>query len=58
LVRRANFCHDVWIFDTFGSEDARQAHTNGEIVAALMANADELLAGPPEILPADVLAAK
>lgn len=47
-----------WIFDTFGSEDARQAHVNGEIPKALMANADELLAGPPEILPADVLAAK
>ena len=47
-----------WIFDTFGSEDARQAHINGEIAAALMAKADELLAGPPEILPADVLAAK
>jgi quinol monooxygenase YgiN len=47
-----------WIFDTFGSEEARQAHINGEIAAALMANADELLAGPPEILPADVLAAK
>ena len=47
-----------WIFDTFGSEDARQAHLNGEIAAALMANADELLANPPEILPADVLASK
>jgi quinol monooxygenase YgiN len=47
-----------WIFDTFGSEDARQAHINGEIAAALTANADELLAAPPEILPADVLAAK
>ena len=47
-----------WIFDTFGSEDARQAHINGEIAAALMAHADELLAAPPEILPADVLAAK
>jgi quinol monooxygenase YgiN len=47
-----------WIFDTFGSEDARQAHVNGEIAAALMASADELLATPPEILPADVLAAK
>ena len=47
-----------WIFDTFGSEQARQAHTNGEIAAALMAEADELLAAPPEILPADVLAAK
>jgi quinol monooxygenase YgiN len=46
-----------WIFDTFGSEDDRQAHAEGEIVAALKANA-ELLAAPPEILPADVLAAK
>ena len=47
-----------WIFDTFGSEDARQAHINGEIAAALMARADELLTGPPEILAADVLASK
>jgi len=47
-----------WIFDTFGTEDARQAHINGEIAAALMAKADELLAGPPEILAADVLASK
>lgn len=47
-----------WIFDTFGSKDARQAHINGEIAAALMAKADELLAGPPEILEADVLASK
>jgi quinol monooxygenase YgiN len=47
-----------WIFDTFGDEDARQAHITGEIAAALMANADALLASPPEIMPADVLAAK
>jgi quinol monooxygenase YgiN len=47
-----------WIFDTFGSEEARQAHITGEIAAALMANAEDLLAAPPEILPADVLAAK
>ena len=47
-----------WIFDTFGDEGARQAHINGEIAAALMANAEELLAEPPEILAADVLAAK
>jgi quinol monooxygenase YgiN len=46
-----------WIFDTFGTEDDRQAHAEGEIVAALQANA-ELLAAPPEILPADLLAAK
>lgn len=46
-----------WIFDTFGDEQARTAHAEGEIVAALTANA-ELLATAPEILPADVLAAK
>jgi len=45
-----------WIFDTFGTEEARNAHLNGEIAAALMANADELLAAPQEILAADVLA--
>src|SRR5581483_2835997 len=33
-----------WIFDTFGTEEARNAHINGEIAAALMAKADELLA--------------
>ena len=47
-----------WIFDTFGSEEARQAHINGEIAATFMAKADELLASPPEILAADVLASK
>ena len=47
-----------WIFDTFATEDDRQAHLSGQIAAALMANADELLAQPPEILPAEVLAAK
>ena len=47
-----------WIFDTFETEEARQAHVNGQIAAALMANADELLARPPEIMPANVLAAK
>jgi quinol monooxygenase YgiN len=48
----------VWIVDAFATEDDRQAHLNGQIAAALMANADRLLAQPPEILPADVLAAK
>jgi quinol monooxygenase YgiN len=47
-----------WIFDTFATEDAREAHINGPIAAALMAKADELLASPPEILAADVLASK
>jgi quinol monooxygenase YgiN len=47
-----------WIFDTFGNEEDREAHLNGEIAKALMANADELLAEPPQIMPADVLAQK
>ena len=47
-----------WIVDAFPNEDARQAHINGPIAKALMANADRVLAAPPEILPADVLAAK
>jgi len=47
-----------WIFDTFGSQEAREAHIKGEIAAALTATADELLATPPEILAAVVLASK
>jgi len=47
-----------WIVDAFTSEAERQAHINGPIAAALVANAERLLAAPPEILPADVLAAK
>jgi quinol monooxygenase YgiN len=46
-----------WIFDTFGTEDDRQVHAEGEIVAALTAHA-EWLAATPEILPADILAVK
>jgi quinol monooxygenase YgiN len=47
-----------WIVDAFPSDTERQAHLHGQIAAALMANADRLLSAPPEILPADVLAAK
>jgi len=47
-----------WIVDAFRSEVERRAHLDGPIAAALMANASRLLAQPPEILPADVLAAK
>ena len=46
-----------WIFDAFATEDDRNAHASGAIVDALGQNAD-LLAVGPEILPADVLAAK
>jgi quinol monooxygenase YgiN len=47
-----------WIVDAFPGDAERQAHLQGEIAAALMAEADRLLASPPEILPAEVLAAK
>jgi quinol monooxygenase YgiN len=39
-----------WIVDAFATDEARQAHLEGPIAAALMANADRLLAAPPEIL--------
>lgn len=46
------------IFDTFEDEAGREAHLNGAIAAALMDRADELLAKPPRIDKADVLASK
>ena len=46
------------IFDTFSDDSGRQAHLQGPIAAALMAHADNLLAAPPEIQFADVLARK
>jgi quinol monooxygenase YgiN len=46
------------VFDTFGSEEGRQAHIQGPIAQALMAKADELLAEPPRIEPVTLLAVK
>lgn len=46
------------IFDTFPDDAGRQAHLNGPIAAALMANAAELLAEPPKIEHIDILASK
>lgn len=46
------------IFDSFDDEAARQAHLDGEIAKALMANADRLLAVPPTIQKVDLLASK
>ncbi|MGH8763101.1 MAG: putative quinol monooxygenase [Nitrosospira sp.] len=46
------------IFDAFADEAGRSAHLAGPIAAALMANAAELLAAPPQIEHVDVLAAK
>lgn len=44
------------IFDTFAAEAGREAHLQGRIAEALMAQAPELLAVDPVIEKADVLA--
>jgi quinol monooxygenase YgiN len=46
------------IFDAFKDEASREAHLAGQVAAALMAHADELLAAAPQIRKADVLADK
>ena len=46
------------IFDASVDEAGRQAHLTGQVAAALMARAPELLAQPPVIEKADVLATK
>ncbi|MDN3551567.1 putative quinol monooxygenase [Mucilaginibacter aquaedulcis] len=46
------------IFDTFETEEGRQAHLGGQIAAALMAKAPELLAADPVIEKVDILAVK
>ena len=46
------------IFDAFNEEAGRQAHLNGAIAQALVANAPKLLAQAPTIERIDVLGAK
>lgn len=46
------------IFDTFETEDGRNAHLSGKIAAALMANAAELLSKDPIIEKVNLLAIK
>ena len=46
------------IFDTFDADEGRDAHLNGKVAEALMANAAELLAEPPQIDKVDILAVK
>ena len=46
------------IFDAFADDAGRKAHLGGQIAAALMAKAADLLAEPPMIEQVDVLAAK
>ena len=47
-----------WIFDTFETEDARQAHINGADRRRAHGQGRRAPGLAPEILPADVLAAK
>jgi len=46
------------IYDTFPDDQGREAHLSGQVAAALMQKAPELLASPPVIQKIDVLAAK
>jgi quinol monooxygenase YgiN len=46
------------IFDAFADDDGRNAHLNGPIAAALMKNAEVLLAQAPKIEKVDLLASK
>jgi quinol monooxygenase YgiN len=46
------------IFDAFANETGRQAHLNGPIAKALMAQAPNLLAEPPAIQQLEVIGAK
>jgi quinol monooxygenase YgiN len=46
------------VFDAFTDEGGRQAHLNGPIAKALMAQAPELFSAPPVIERIDVLGAK
>jgi quinol monooxygenase YgiN len=46
------------VFDAFADEHGRQAHLNGPIANALMAQAPQLLSEPPVIERIEVLGAK
>ena len=46
------------VFDTFNDEAGRNAHLNGEIAKALMANAEALFSEAPKIHKIDILADK
>ena len=46
------------LFDTFATDDARTAHINGQIPAALAEVSADLLARAPDIQPVNLLAVK
>ncbi|MDF5725522.1 MAG: hypothetical protein PUP91_34755 [Rhizonema sp. PD37] len=47
-----------YIVDAFSNADDRQKHLNGQIAAALISKASELLAEPPSIEQVDIVASK
>lgn len=47
-----------WIVDAFATDEDRSKHLGGDIAKALLAKAPELLAEPPSIEKAEVLASK
>jgi quinol monooxygenase YgiN len=49
---------DFAIVDFFPDDDGRQAHLSGRVAEALMAQAADLFAEPPEIHSVDVVASK
>lgn len=46
------------VFDTFAAEEGRKAHLEGDVAAALGANAEKLFSEPPKIGHLEVLASK
>lgn len=46
------------IFDTFQSEEGRNAHLTGEIAKALFAKAEDLFSTPPQVEKLEILASK
>lgn len=46
------------IFDTFKTEEGRNAHVAGEVAKALFAKAEDLFSTPPQIEKLEILAAK
>ncbi len=46
------------IFDVFPDDSGRQAHLSGKVAEALMAQAEDLFATPPEIKQINVIASK
>jgi quinol monooxygenase YgiN len=46
------------IYDVFPSDEGRQAHLQGRVAEALMAQAPDLFSEPPDIAQIDILAAK